>query len=98
MEYEPASGETVSMAVLRAVSAIEGREPLDLPPLAGVLDPDALDMLFATYGDAEQPQSGRISFEFSKSRVTVDCGETLTVRAVCEPQPNVSGHAGNSEG
>ena len=46
VEYDIGSDEPVSIAVVRAVSAAEGREPRSLPPLANVFDTDALNALF----------------------------------------------------
>ena len=79
MEYEIEPTESVSTAVVRAVSAVEGREPGSIGPLADVLDPDALDALFESR-DTDQPRiGGRLSFVFSGCRVTVENGEYLTI-------------------
>ena len=80
MEYEIGVDEPVSMAVVRAVSAIEDRDPLSLPPLANVLDTDALDTLFAPRADGTVRTGGRVSFVYSSCRLTVDNGEYLTLR------------------
>ena len=80
MEYEIGAGELLSTAVVRSVSAMEGREPLDLPPLANVLDPDALDVLFATNGIGEPKSGGRLSFVYSESYVTIENGEYLSIQ------------------
>jgi hypothetical protein len=48
--------ERVSEAVLRAVAAVSGRPPLDLPPLQGAIDVDALDLLFASSPGVEALQ------------------------------------------
>lgn len=45
-----------------AVSDAEGRDPTDLPPLHGAIDPDALDALFE--GSAEGDRS-EVSVVFS---------------------------------
>lgn len=80
MEYEIGPQESVSSAVVRAVCAVEGREPDSLPPLFAVLDPDALDGLFAPRPVGTARTGGRISFVYSKSRVTIDNGEYLTIQ------------------
>lgn len=79
MEYEIGSAEPVSTAVVRAVSAVEGREPRFLRPLAEVLDPEALDALFAPRGSGAPRTGGQISFVYSDCRITVDNGEYLTL-------------------
>lgn len=80
MEYDIASDERVSRAVVRAVSAIRGREPSTLDPLSGVLDPAALDALFAPGEDGTPRTGGRLSFVYDGCRITVDNGEYLTLR------------------
>jgi hypothetical protein len=80
MEYEIDGHEQVSTAVVRAVSAVEGREPSSIPPLTDVLDPDALDVIFASQYNGEPRVGGRISFVYSRCRVSVENDEFLTVR------------------
>lgn len=80
MEYEVDPEELLSTAVIRSVSAVEGREPLDLPPLTNVIDADALDVLFATDATGKPKSGGRLSFIYSESRVTIDNGEYLSIQ------------------
>ena len=80
MEYDVGSDESVSTAIVRAVSAVEGRKPSSLPPLTRVLDPDALDALFGSHADGEPRTGGRLSFIYSRCRVTLDNGEFLTIQ------------------
>ena len=83
MEYNIGDEESVSLAVVHAVSAVVGRDPSSLTPLAGVVDPDALDTLFGPQrgtGDAD----GRVSFSFvyADCRVTVESNESLVVAPI----------------
>ncbi len=78
MEYDIDQDEPVSMAVVRAVSAVEGREPESLPPLENVVDTDALDALFDPRPDGKARSGGKLSFVYSESHLTVDNGEYLT--------------------
>lgn len=80
MEYEIKPNESVSTAVVRAVSAVDGREPGSLPPLADVLDPDALDVLFAARTGGSSRRGGRVSFIYVNCRVAIDNGEYLTIQ------------------
>ncbi|MFC6862679.1 HalOD1 output domain-containing protein [Halomicroarcula sp. GCM10025817] len=80
MEYEVGSDESVSTAVVRAVSAVDGRKPSSLPPLTRVLDPDALDALFDSHANGEPRAGGRLSFIYSRCRITLDNGEFLTIQ------------------
>lgn len=79
MEYEIGVDESVSSAVVLAVSAVEGRAPRALPPLSEVVDPEALDGLFGPRFTGRARTGGRVSFVYSRCRVTVDNGEYLTL-------------------
>lgn len=79
METDIGATESVSSAVIRAVSAVTGRKPDSLPQLNDVVDPGALDALFAPrFNDVPRP-GGRVSFIYSGCRITVDNGEFLTI-------------------
>ena len=80
MEYEIGPGESVSTAVVRAVSAVEGREPRSLRPLADVVDPAALDSLFGPRYDGTPRTGGRLSFVYSDCCITIDNGEYLELQ------------------
>jgi hypothetical protein len=90
MEYEIGGNESVSTAVVRAVSAVDGRPPSSLPPLAHVIDPEALDVLFGSYADGEPRTGGRLSFIYAGCRVTLDNGEFLTIQPL-ETHPRTTG-------
>jgi hypothetical protein len=79
VEYEIGADESVSTAVVRAVSAIEGREPRSLRPLSDVLDPDALDALFEPRSNGRPRIGGQLSFIYSNCVVTIDNGEYLSL-------------------
>jgi hypothetical protein len=75
------SSESASEVVLRKVADAEGEVPGDLdPPLFQVVDPDALDALFApTAGDSERT-TGMVRFEYLGYKVTVLADGSVTVR------------------
>ena len=79
MDYEIDGTESLTEAVVRAVSAVHGCQPETLRPLAEVLDPDALDMIFDGRGNGDPRVGGRISFIYSGCRITIDNGEYLTI-------------------
>jgi hypothetical protein len=80
MEYEIGPDELVSMAVVRAVSAVEGREPFELQALSDVIDTDAVDSLFADRVNGTPRPGGSLSFVYSDCQVTVENGEYLTLQ------------------
>lgn len=72
------SRETTSEAVIRAVAAAAGVDPVELtPPLYDVVDPEALDALVENGSD-----SIRISFTYGHHEVSVESGPTVIVRPV----------------
>lgn len=82
--YRLSDDEPVSLGVVRAVAAVTGLAPAAsrddgttavMEPLAGVVDPDALDGLFGPTTDG----SGTISFDYHGQRVTVDATGRVTV-------------------
>ncbi len=80
MDFDVASDESVSMAVVRAVSTASQTDACSLPPIANSLDPDALDALFEPTSDGSARSGARISFVYGGYDVTVDNGEYITVR------------------
>lgn len=80
MDYEIDAEESVSEAVIFAVSAVEGCDPVALRPLADVVDPDALNVLFQPRAEDVPRTGGDLSFVYSHCRVTVYNGEYLTVQ------------------
>lgn len=81
MDVEIGSDESVSTAVLRAVSTVKGREPDSLPPLTGVIDPGALDTLFDPRSNGVIPTGVGVSFTYSGCRITIDSGTSLAIEA-----------------
>jgi hypothetical protein len=82
VEYEIGTDESISTAVVRAVGAVEGRDATSLPALADVLDPDALDALFGARSEGTPRSGARLTFVYSKCRITVDNGEYLTLQSI----------------
>ena len=64
--------ESVSASVVRAVAAAEGTTALDLDePLYDVVDPDALDQLFAPKPDGTSRLLGQLHFRYHGYTVLV---------------------------
>lgn len=84
MDYEIDATESLTEAVVRAVSAVNGCEPESLSPLAEVVDPDALNVIFDGRGVENGRLGGRISFIYSDCRITIDNGEYLTIDSITD--------------
>ncbi|MFC6811717.1 HalOD1 output domain-containing protein [Natrialbaceae archaeon GCM10025810] len=68
-----------SQAVVEAVADAEGVAPRDLcppeyEPLHDVIDPEALNSLFAAKGNGSPRPGGSVSFSYCDYRVTVEDG------------------------
>lgn len=68
--------ETVSTAIVEAVSASTDTPVSELPVLSEVVDPDALNALFSG-----RRASGRVQFRYSEHAVTVHADGTIEVTA-----------------
>lgn len=69
----PEESSTISERVVQQVAATTGRDPLELPVLHDVLDPDALDTLVEGMSD------GRVSFTYAGQEVTIASDGEITL-------------------
>jgi hypothetical protein len=70
----PGERERTSEAVVAAVADATDRDPLSLPALYEVVDPDALDAIFADGGVT-------VSFSYADCEVVVDDDAVLVTRS-----------------
>jgi hypothetical protein len=87
VEYDIEATEPVSTAIVRAVSAVEGRPRRYMPPLSNVVDPEALDELFEARSDGSPRTGGRLSIVYGSCRVILESDEYLRLT----PLENVLG-------
>ncbi|WP_227380787.1 HalOD1 output domain-containing protein [Haladaptatus halobius] len=66
-----ASPRSLSTNVLTAVADAKGQSPVDLEPLYQVINPEALDALFAPRADGTPRTHGSVSFQYAGYWVTV---------------------------
>ena len=67
-----ATAESVSTTITLAVAALEDREVEEVPILAEVVDPDAMERLFAEKPDGTPRQGGRIAFTLAGYEITLE--------------------------
>ncbi|WP_255171026.1 HalOD1 output domain-containing protein [Natrononativus amylolyticus] len=65
-----AGSNEIHEQIVDGVAALEGTDPLELPPLFDAVDPDALEAIFAPT-DGGTPRIGRIEFPYAGHTVTV---------------------------
>ncbi|MFC7213042.1 HalOD1 output domain-containing protein [Saliphagus sp. GCM10025334] len=65
--------------ILDGVTALEDTDPLELPPLYDVVDPDALEAIFSTTVSGAT-RVGRVEFPYAGHTVTVEFEEEPLVR------------------
>lgn len=66
---------SITVTVVELVAAETGKDPLELPPLSTVVDPEALDRLFTD----EAPPEASVRFEFAGCHVSVTADGVVTV-------------------
>ncbi|WP_312910291.1 HalOD1 output domain-containing protein [Natronosalvus caseinilyticus] len=71
--------ETPAQAIIDAVAAADGRDPLSLPPLFDAIDPDALNGLVAQPRSGSARRSWALSFEYGGWLVTVDANHQIVL-------------------
>jgi hypothetical protein len=75
------SATAPSTAVVETVGDAVGCDPMRLPPLYDVVDPDALDTLVRSTDTRGTDQHTSVSFRFADRQVTVRSTGELVVRA-----------------
>lgn len=85
MEYQVGPTGSVSAAVLEAVRACGEHESPDDKTLYDVVDPDALDDLFAPTSDDSPRPGGRVSFIYENYLVVIQHGEYIEVHPLDKP-------------
>lgn len=71
--------EQASIKVVCAVADAKNVDPIDLPPLYSVIDPDALDQLFQSKFPNRASGTVKVQFTFAGCDVVVDSENQVTV-------------------
>ena len=80
------SGRMVS-AIVSSVATCTGRGVTDLPPLYDVVDPEALEQVFASpLGSRRRSNDERFVFTYAGCEVMIDGDDELTVRLLEDQQ------------
>lgn len=66
--------DEVCERIVSGVAALEGADPMELPPLFEVVDPDALEAVFSTTVSGTR-RSGTVAFTYAGHQVTVEFDE-----------------------
>jgi hypothetical protein len=77
--WDPASSRDLSTLVVNAVAAVADRDHTELTPLNDVVDPGALNTLFAHKHDGTARMGGEVSFSLSGYEVTVEAGGRILI-------------------
>lgn len=73
------NGTPISHLVIEKVAAATNTDPMDLEPLFGRIDPDALDALFDDGAGTITRMEGQVTFPMSGCEVTVTASGTVDV-------------------
>jgi len=78
--YEPAPEEPLPTALVTAVREVANTEVEELKPLHSVINPDALDNLFASAMDGTpRTDEGVIAFTYESYRIRIAHDDTITL-------------------
>lgn len=85
-DLDPGTFETFSALVVEAVAEAEGVDPIELQPLYGTIDPDALDSIFHPQlrHDTETPPTGEVVFVYHGYEVSVTASGRVTLTDLSE--------------
>ncbi|WP_231188261.1 HalOD1 output domain-containing protein [Haladaptatus sp. DYF46] len=72
---------SIVVLIQAAIAARDGPETSDCPPLYNVIDPDALDTLFAPL-HRESERHGKVIFEYCGYEITVTDDRTVKVASL----------------
>jgi hypothetical protein len=84
--------DPASERVVQAVAEETGTDPVDLPPLYDVIDPDALDAVFASGRDGTDSTRGdsrELRFTYADREISVR-SDDVTVGPLSQPDRHTS--------
>lgn len=84
LEIIAENGESISDLVVRNVAVYSNRTPLDLPPLSDVIDPDAIDALFAATTGGHTRPGGTVEFDYAGYRVTISSDRSVSLEETAD--------------
>lgn len=90
-EWDPATEDDLGTRVVVAIAEISDLDHTDLTPLNEVIDPDALNAIFAPRKDGVDRAGGRVQFSLSGHEVTVESSGRIVVDTPDERDPLESG-------
>ena len=82
--HEPSSATSISegppsLTIVEEVAALDGTDPLSLPPLYDAVDPDALDSLFRSSSGDNPRAAGAMQFTYCGYDVRVEADGTIVI-------------------
>lgn len=87
LDWDPSGGHDLSTLVVHAVAAVAERDHTELTPLNDVVDPGALNALFAPKHDGTQRMGGKVSFFLSGHRVAVESEGRILITPPDDGEP-----------
>jgi hypothetical protein len=81
-EYELTIDEDVNVCVtvVLAIAKIQGIDPVELPPLHDVQDPDKIAQMVSMLISSDDITAGTLTFAYYEHEVTVDPSGNVTIR------------------
>ncbi|SDK22188.1 HalOD1 output domain-containing protein [Natronorubrum texcoconense] len=79
VHHDFSGSQTASLAVIETVAAVSRMDPIELPPLYDVINPDALNTLFEPH-ERRTDSELRIEFSYNGFDIVVREGPEVVVR------------------
>jgi hypothetical protein len=89
LDWDPGSDRDLSTLVVHGVTSIADRDHTELPPLNDVVDPGALNALFAHKHNDTPRTGGSVSFSLSGYGVTVESDGRILIAPPDDGEPVV---------
>lgn len=71
VRYDPSSVRDLSTVLVQALADVKGVDPIEIPRLNDVVDPDAMNAIFRAKPDGTPREGGRLAFTLSGAEVVV---------------------------
>ncbi|WP_331236064.1 HalOD1 output domain-containing protein [Natronorarus salvus] len=71
---------SIAETIITALAEEEGVDPVDLEPLYGWIDPEALDSLFSPQGETADPDA-YVVFQYGEYRVVAGADGTVVIES-----------------
>lgn len=94
----PDDGERLSIEIINAIAEFEDADPIEVRPvLYDIIDPDALDSLFADTQRGQSRTAGHVTFRYDEHKVTVHSDGDVNIQPLPSSADSTSSNSTSSD-